>query len=77
MMIAAMKKQLDFERDGMEVCKKVWLCEGRKEEVEGAGGNGGAGCVGIMDIVNVPPNRGMRDAALLRDMFAGGGLRLS
>lgn len=46
------------------------------EEVDGAGGNGGAGCVGMIDIVNVPPNRGIRDAALLRERFDGGGLRL-
>ena len=46
------------------------------DAVDEAGGNGGAGCVGIIDNVNVPPNRGIRDAAALRERPDGGGLRL-
>lgn len=43
---------------------------------DGCDGNGGAGCVGMIDIVNVPPNGGILDALLFRDIFDGGGLRL-
>lgn len=43
---------------------------------DGTAGIGGAGCVGIIDIVNVPPNSGNFERGRERPGAAVGGLRL-
>lgn len=43
---------------------------------EGAAGIGGAGWVGIIDIVSVPPNNGIFERGKARPGAAVGGLRL-